>query len=70
MKDIEMQIQIATGVPAKSLIAPSTKGETAAPRFITVIFTPWAKPLLSGGDVASSIGPVDNCEITVKGKQA
>ena len=65
-----MQIQIATGVPAKSLMTPRMKGDTAAPRFITVMFTPWARPLLSGGDVASSIGPVDSCEITVKGKQA
>jgi len=68
MKDITMQIQIATGVPAKSLIAPSTKGLTAAPKFITVIFTPSARPLLSAGDVASNIGPVESCEMTVKGK--
>jgi len=40
MKDIAMQIQIAVGVPAISDIAPSTKGLTAAPRFITVMLTP------------------------------
>ena len=40
MKDIAIQIQIATGVPAISLMVPKMKGETAAPKFITVMFTP------------------------------
>ena len=70
MKDIAIQIQITVGVPAMSLMAPNTKGDAAAPKFITVMFTSCANPLLSGGLVASSMGPVDNCEITVKGKQA
>lgn len=83
------QTQIATGVPAASARAPSTKGLRAAPKFITVMFAPWQKllrkdrvqevliigisyylyeqymnkathPRLSGGDVASNIGPVES----------
>lgn len=45
INDMATQIQIATGVPNLSDIIPNTKGDRAAPKFITVILTPWQNPL-------------------------
>ena len=59
-KEIATQIQMATGVPSLSDIIPRTKGLMAAPKFITVMFTPWQNPRCDAGEVASNIGPVDS----------